>query len=165
MRAYSWTNLMRKFYPNISLKLVCHNLFGFDLLMTFFIQTSGKEPLNEFIQFAKDFSEKSKIKDVNIFQNSAYFFNVKIIFDNGTLKTTLFTKPTIGKRFNKNAKVNFKIYDVTNWNTNNYTINILPDILKTWATFSMLKLSWKMEPLKRSLKQPSSLKLQTLIYI
>ena len=130
------------------IKTVCHNLYGFDLLMTFFIQTSSKEPLNEFIQFAQDFSENSKIKDVNIFQNSANFFNVKIIFDNEPLKQP--------------SSLNLQ---QGNTNTNNYTINILPDILKTWATFSMLKLSWKMEPLKRSLKQPSSLKLQTLIYI
>ena len=38
---------------------------------------------------------KSKIKfDVNISQNSANFSEVKVILDNETFKTTLFTKPT-----------------------------------------------------------------------
>ena len=36
----------------------------------------------------------------------------------------------VGKPFDEKAKVNFKIYDVKNSNTNNYTINILPDISK-----------------------------------
>ena len=30
----------------------------------------------------------------------------------------------LGKQFNKKAKVNFKIYDVTNWITNNYNTHI-----------------------------------------
>ena len=46
-----------------------------------------------------DVSEKSNTKlkikfDVNISQNSVNVLDVKVILDNGTLKTTLFTKST-----------------------------------------------------------------------
>ena len=65
----------------------------------FFIWTHDKKSLDYFIKFAQEFSEKrkmrSKIKfEVNISQTTVNFLDVKVLLDNDSLKTTLFTKPT-----------------------------------------------------------------------
>ena len=41
-----------------------------------------------------------------------------------------------GKRLNKKAKTNFKIYDVMNWETDN-TIHIVPNVLRSKGNQTM----------------------------
>ena len=46
--------------------------------------------------------------------------------------------PIIGKWLDKKAKVKFKIYDVTNWNTNNYNKHI-PNISKSKGSLNIFE--------------------------
>ena len=57
--------------------------------------------------------------------NNAFYFILKAL---SVLKIFTFFFPDffgyIKKRIDKKAKVNFKIYDITNWNTNNNNTHI-----------------------------------------
>ena len=65
----------------------------------FFIWTHGADKLNDFIQFAQNFSDsnamKSKIKfEVNQSTEFVNFLDVSVSFKKGVLKTSLHSKPT-----------------------------------------------------------------------
>ena len=53
--------------------------------------------------------------------NNAFYFILKAPF---VLKIVQIFFGYLEKRLDKKAKVNCKIYDVTNWNTNNYNKHI-----------------------------------------
>ena len=55
---------------------------------------------------------------------NAFYFTLKAL---SVLKIFKFCSELFGdveKRFDKKAKVNFKLYDVTNWETSNYNMHI-----------------------------------------
>ena len=56
---------------------------------------------------------------------NAFYFMLKVLFvlEIYTFLSWLFS--SVEKRFNEKAKVNFKIYDVANWTTNNYNTYIV----------------------------------------
>ena len=65
----------------------------------FFIWTHGEEALEEFIQHNQNFSTVQKMRsdirfEVNKSTNQVEFLDVKVILDDGSLKTDLYTKPT-----------------------------------------------------------------------
>ena len=65
----------------------------------FFIWTHVEESLQEFIQYNQNFSSSQKMKsdirfEVNKSTSKVEFLDVKVILENGSLKTDLYTKPT-----------------------------------------------------------------------
>ena len=65
----------------------------------FFIWTHGEDSLEEFIQHNQNFSSSQKMKsdirfEVNKSTSQVEFLDVKVILNDGSLKTDLYTKPT-----------------------------------------------------------------------
>ena len=54
----------------------------------------------------------------------AFYFTLKIIFVLEIIQFLVWIFVHVGKRFDRKANVNFKIYDVTNWITINYSTYI-----------------------------------------
>ena len=54
----------------------------------------------------------------------AFYFTLKIIFVLEITQFLVWIFVHVGKRFDRKANVNFKIYDVTNWITINYSTYI-----------------------------------------
>ena len=55
---------------------------------------------------------------------NAFYFVLKALFVLGTFTFLSWLFVCVEKRLNKKAKVNFKIYDVKNWTTNNYNTHV-----------------------------------------
>ncbi len=65
----------------------------------FFIWTHGEDSLEEFIEHNQNFSTNHKMKSdigftVNKSRNKVEFLDVRVTFENGILKTNLYSKPT-----------------------------------------------------------------------
>ena len=54
--------------------------------------------------------------------NATFYFNLKLVLKIFTFFPDFFGY--VGKLLNKKGKVNFKIYDVASWSTNNYNKHI-----------------------------------------
>ena len=98
------------------------------------VENSNKNVLKKFNKLAAIFSSKTFLKSplsalrqfltiespLNMMKNAFYFMlNVLFVFEIFTFLSWLFG--CIEKRCNKKTIINFKIYDVTGWRTNNYS--------------------------------------------
>ena len=77
---------------------------------------------------------------------NAFYFTLKSLFVYEIFPFLSWVFGHIGKRLDKKAKVNLKIYGVTNWNTNNYKIHIVRYLKKqrqsdneTWSINQLIE--------------------------
>ena len=61
---------------------------------------------------------------------NAFYFMLKALFVLEIFKFFFWCFGYVEKRLHKKAKVNFKIYDVTDWTTNNYNTDIVQYLKK-----------------------------------
>ena len=61
---------------------------------------------------------------------NAFYFMLKPLFVLEIFKFLFWCFGYVEKRLQKKAKVNFKIYDVTDWTTNNYNTDIVQYLKK-----------------------------------
>ena len=61
---------------------------------------------------------------------NAFYFMLKALFVFGIFKFLSWSFGHVGKRLDKKTKINFEIYDVTDWETNNYNIYICQNLKK-----------------------------------
>ena len=61
---------------------------------------------------------------------NAFYFMLKPLFVLEIFKFLFWRFGYVEKRLHKKAKVNFKIYDVTDWTTNNYNTDIVQYLKK-----------------------------------
>ena len=61
---------------------------------------------------------------------NAFYFTLKAVSIINTFKFCSEFFDDVEKPFDKKTEVNFKLYDVTKWETNNYSIHIAPHLKK-----------------------------------